>query len=101
MSRDASKSIFGVFDQVRHKPACTVIEESWKLEILAICRRGIVLSAKAKILFSYDAAHIIQISLSPFAINVDVFFSFFFFRISIMKPALLFIGNALFFTKHG
>ena len=27
MSRDARKAVFGVSDQVRHKPSCTVTEE--------------------------------------------------------------------------
>ena len=33
-----------VSEQVRHKPACTVTEKSYKLEILGLSRRGIVLS---------------------------------------------------------
>ena len=31
-------------DQVRHKPGCTVTEEVWRLEILDLESRGIVLS---------------------------------------------------------
>ena len=33
-----------VSEQVRHKPACTRIEKSYKLEISDLSRRGIVLS---------------------------------------------------------
>ena len=32
------------YDQVRHNPGCTVTEAGWKLEILDLRRRGIVLS---------------------------------------------------------
>ena len=32
-----------VSEQVRHKPACTVTEKSYKLEIFELSRRGIVL----------------------------------------------------------
>ena len=38
------KGVFGVSDQVRHKPACTVSEKDWKLEILDLTRRKIELS---------------------------------------------------------
>ena len=34
----------GVSEQVRHKSGCTVTEDGWKLEILDLERRGIVLS---------------------------------------------------------
>ena len=27
------KPVFGVFDQVRHKPGCTATEDGWRLEI--------------------------------------------------------------------
>ena len=33
-----------VFDQVRHKPGCTVTEDGWRFEILDLGSRGIVLS---------------------------------------------------------
>ena len=33
-----------ISEQVRHKPACTSTEKSWKLEISDLSRRGIVLS---------------------------------------------------------
>ena len=33
-----------VFDQVRHKPTCTVTGKSYKLEISDLSRRGIGLS---------------------------------------------------------
>ena len=47
------KPVFGVSDQVRHKPSCTTTEDSKKLEILVLGRRGIVLSvAKTKALIS-------------------------------------------------
>ena len=42
MSRDERKLVFGVSDQVRHKPACTVKELGKMLEILDLGRRGIV-----------------------------------------------------------
>ena len=32
------------YDQVRHKPACIVIEDGWKLEILDLDSKGFVLS---------------------------------------------------------
>ena len=38
------KPVFGVCDQVRHKPACAATEISYGLEISAIVSRGIVLS---------------------------------------------------------
>ena len=31
-------------DQVRHKPGCTVTEDGWRLEILDLESRGIILS---------------------------------------------------------
>ena len=33
-----------VSDMVRHKPGCTATEDSWKLEISDLGRRGIALS---------------------------------------------------------
>ena len=41
LSRDVRKPVFGVSDQVRHKPVCTVTE---KLEISDLKRKGVVLS---------------------------------------------------------
>ena len=38
-----TKSAILVSDQVRHKPACTVIEAGWKPEVLELNRRGIAL----------------------------------------------------------
>ena len=38
------KPVFGVSDQVPHKPGCTVTEDGWRLEILDLGSRGIVLS---------------------------------------------------------
>ena len=46
MSGDARKRVFGVSDQVRHKPACTVSVS--------------FVFAQAKIRFSQDAAHILR-----------------------------------------
>ena len=36
------KPVFGVSDQVRHMPGCTVTEDGWKLEISDLESRGIV-----------------------------------------------------------
>ena len=44
MSRDATKLVFGVSDHVRHKQACAATEDGYKLEILDLKRRGIILS---------------------------------------------------------
>ena len=61
------KPVFGVSDQVPHKPGCTATEDGWRLEILYLGRREIVLSAKlicvfvfayAKSRFSYNKAHL-------------------------------------------
>ena len=38
------KMVFGVSDQVRHKPGCTAIQDGWRLEISDLDRGGIVLS---------------------------------------------------------
>ena len=38
------KPVFGVSDQVRHKPGCTATEDGKRLDILYIDSRGIVLS---------------------------------------------------------
>ena len=38
------KPVFGVFDQVRHKPGCTATEDGKRLEISDLGSRGIVLS---------------------------------------------------------
>ena len=67
------KPVFGVCDQVRHKPACSATQISYRLEISAIARRGIILSrqrtTKALIRlhgciwnkrFSHGAAHMIH-----------------------------------------
>ena len=77
LSCDTRKPVFGVSDQVKHKTACASTEDGWKLEILDLRRRGIVLStkalnsfavtaklicafvfAKAKIRFSHDVAQL-------------------------------------------
>ena len=74
------KPVFGVSDLVPHKPGCTATEDGWRLEILYLGRREIVLSvqktkalisfavtvklicvfvfAYAKSWFSHDAAHL-------------------------------------------
>ena len=44
MSRDARKLVFWVSDHVRHKWACTVTEDGYKLEISDLRRSGIFLS---------------------------------------------------------
>ena len=44
MSLVVRKPVFGVSDQVRHKPGCTAIEDGLRLEISDLGRRGIVLS---------------------------------------------------------
>ena len=38
------KPVFGVSDQVRHKPGCTATEDGQRLEISDLGSRGIVLS---------------------------------------------------------
>ena len=38
------KPVFGVFDLVSHKPDCIAIEDGYRLEILELESRGIVLS---------------------------------------------------------
>ena len=43
LSSDTRKPVFGVSDQLRHKPACTVTEKGYKLELLDLKRRGFVL----------------------------------------------------------
>ena len=43
MRRVMRKPVFGVSGQVRHKPGCTTTEDSWRLEISDLERRGIVL----------------------------------------------------------
>ena len=44
LSRDVRKLVFGVSDQVGHKPGCTAIEDGLGLEISDLGSRGIVLS---------------------------------------------------------
>ena len=38
------KPVFAVYDQVRHKPGCTVREDGKRVEISDLKGRGIVLS---------------------------------------------------------
>ena len=35
------KPVFGVSDQVLHKPGCTATEDGWRLEISYLGRRGL------------------------------------------------------------
>ena len=42
------KPVFGVSDQVRHKPGCAVPEDGYRLEISDLASRGIVLCSKNK-----------------------------------------------------
>ena len=44
MSHVVRKPVFGVPDQVQHKPGCTTTEDGWRLEISYLGSRGIVLS---------------------------------------------------------
>ena len=44
MSLVLRKPVFGVSDQVLHKPGCTATEDGWKLEISDLGSKGIVLS---------------------------------------------------------
>ena len=44
MSHVTREPIFGVFDQVRLKPACSATETSYSLEILDLASIGIILS---------------------------------------------------------
>ena len=44
MSRIVKKSVFGVLDQVPHKPGCAATEDGERLEISDLGSRGIVLS---------------------------------------------------------
>ena len=44
MSLVVRKPVFGVSDQVRHKPGCTATEDGQRLEISDLGNRGIVLS---------------------------------------------------------
>ena len=50
MSLVVRKPVFGVPDQVRHKPGCTATEDGKRLEILYLGSRGI---AKPKALISF------------------------------------------------
>ena len=72
MSRVARKLVFGVSDQVQHKPGCAASEDRWRLDISDLESRGIALTTKqktnaliclfvfayAKSRFSHDKAHI-------------------------------------------
>ena len=49
-SHHARRQIFGVSEQVLHKPTCTITEDCYKLEILDIMIREIVLSVEQLLL---------------------------------------------------
>ena len=44
MSRDARNTVFGVSDQVRHKPSCLATEDGSRLEISYLRSRVVVLA---------------------------------------------------------
>ena len=44
MSLVVRKPVFGISDQVQHKPDCTATDDGERLEISDLDRRGIVLS---------------------------------------------------------
>ena len=44
LSLDVRKPVFGVSNQVRHRPGCAITEYGYGLEILDLRSRGIVLS---------------------------------------------------------
>ena len=46
MSFFVRKPVFGISDQVRHKPGYTATEYGWRLEILDLKSRRIVLEKK-------------------------------------------------------
>ena len=46
LSHVTRKSVFRIFDKVRHNPACSATELSWSLEISDIETRSIILSRK-------------------------------------------------------
>ena len=48
LSHVMRKSVFGVYDQVRLKPACSATVTSWGLAVSAIASRGIILSRQRK-----------------------------------------------------
>ena len=48
MSHDTRKSVYGVSDQVSHKPGCTATEDGKRLEISDLGSTGIVLFLKQK-----------------------------------------------------
>ena len=48
MSHVVRKPVFGLCDQVRLKPACSVTEASLSLEILDLASIGIIVSAYAQ-----------------------------------------------------
>ena len=53
MSLVVRNPVFGVSDQVRHKPGCAMIEDGLRLEISDLGSKGIVLSVlRKKVLIS-------------------------------------------------
>ena len=61
------KTVFGVSDQVRHKPGYTTKEDDKRLEILDLGSRGIELSKGADQLHSYCTAQLICAFVFAFA----------------------------------
>ena len=75
LSRDTRKPVFGVCDQVRHKPACAAIEAWYRLEISDIETGGIILSRqwKTKALRRLICAFVFRIWQSRFSHDVAQF----------------------------
>ena len=44
LNEPSGKNVFGVYEQVQHKPGCTATEDGLRLEISDLERRGMVLS---------------------------------------------------------
>ena len=49
------KQVFGVSDQVPHRPGCTTTQDGWRLEISDLESRGIVAKTKGLISFAVTA----------------------------------------------
>ena len=50
------KSVFGVYDLVRHKPGCTATEDCYRLEISDLGSRGIAVTAQLICVFVFAYA---------------------------------------------
>ena len=78
------KSVFGVSDQVRHKPGCTAAEDGWRLEILDLGSGGdctirvaktkalisVFVFAYAKSRFSHSAAQLILFNSNSYILFI-------------------------------